>query len=249
MRLTDSVHLVAGGPFSGFGLTSSPDSHVYLVDGGSEIALIDCGLGLSESFGELEANITSAGFDPGDIGTVFVTHYHADHAGGVHLAAERFGARIAISKDAASVIEAGDEEASGLAAARDAGVFPTETSMSPTSVDARLADEDEMKVGDATIRFLATPGHCTGHGAYLLTGLGHDALFAGDAVFWAGRILLQAVPDCDLQASLESVRRLATLEFEAFLPGHGAITLRGGGVHPRSAQAEIDKLAVPKGII
>ncbi len=249
MRLTDYVHLVAGGPFSGFGLTSSPDSHVYLVDGGSEIALIDCGLGLSDSFGELEANITAAGFDPGDLSTVFVTHHHADHAGGVHLAAERFGTRIAISEDAASVIEAGDEEASGLAAAREAGVFPSETTMSPTPVDDRLVDGDELKVGDATMRFVATPGHCAGHGAYLLTGLGHDALFAGDAVFWAGRILLQAVPDCDLQESLDSVSRLAALEFEAFFPGHGAITVRGGSVHPRTAQTEIDKLAIPKGII
>ena len=106
-----------------------------------------------------------------------------------------------------------------------------------------------MKVGDATIRFLAAPGHCTGHGAYSLTGVGHDALFAGDAVFWAGRILLQAVPDCDLQASLETVRRLATLKFEAFFPGHGAITIRGGSVHPGTAKAEIDKLAIPKAIL
>lgn len=249
MRLTDNVHLVGGGPFSGFGLTSSPDSHVYLVDGGSEIALIDCGLGLSGSFSELEKNITSAGFDPGDISTVFVTHYHADHAGGVHLARERFGARIAISADAAPVIETGDEAASGLAAARDAGVFPPEATMTPTPVHHRLVDGDELRVGDAAIRFIATPGHCAGHGAYFFTGVGHDALFAGDAVFWAGRILLQAVPDCDLQASHASVGRLAGLEFEAFLPGHGVVTVRGGSMHPKMAQAEIDKLAIPKGIL
>lgn len=213
MKLTDNVHLVGGGPFSGFGLTSAPDSHVYLVDGGSEIALIDCGLGLSDSFTELEANIAAAGFDPRDISTVFVTHHHADHAGGVHLAGERLGARIAISADSAHVIEAADEKASGLAAARDAGVFPSEAKLTPTLVDDRLADGDELDVGDTRIRFIATPGHCAGHGAYLLTGVGHDALFAGDAVFWAGRILLQAVPDCDLQASHESISRLAALDF------------------------------------
>lgn len=249
MRLTDTVHLVGGGPFSGFGLTSAPDSHVYLVDGGSEIALIDCGLGLSGSFAELEANIAAAGFDPRDISTVFVTHYHADHAGGVHLARERFDARIAISVDAAAVIEAGDEDASGLAAARDAGVFPREATMTPTPVDEQLVDGDELRVGDARIQFIATPGHCAGHGSYLLSGVGHDALFAGDAVFWAGRILLQAVPDCDLQASHASIGRLAVLEFEAFFPGHGAITVSGGSMHPRMAQAEIDKLAIPKSIV
>jgi len=249
MKLTGNVHLVGGGPFSGFGLTSAPDSHVYLIDGGSELALIDCGLGLSDSFAELEANIAAAGFDPSDVATVFVTHYHADHAGGVHLARERFGARIAVSADAASVIEAGDEDASGLAAAREAGLFPAEASMTATPVGNRLVDGDEFEVGDVSIRFIATPGHSAGHGAYLLTGVGHDALFAGDAVFWAGRILLQAVPDCDLQASYASIGRLAALEFEAFFPGHGAVTLRGGAMHPRLAQAEVDKLGVPKGIL
>ena len=121
--------------------------------------------------------------------------------------------------------------------------------MTPTLVDDRLADGDELDVGDTRIRFIATPGHCAGHGAYLLTGVGHDALFAGDAVFWAGRILLQAVPDCDLQASHESISRLAALDFEAFFPGHGAVTVRGGDMHPRMAQAEIDKLGIPKGIL
>jgi len=249
MRLTDNVHLVGGGPFSGFGLTSAPDSHVYLVDGGSEIALVDCGIGLSDSFAELEANIAAAGFDPSHVSTVFVTHYHADHAGGVNLARERLGARIAISADAAPVVESGDENTSGLSAARDAGVFPQEVAMTPTPVDDWLIDGDELRVGDATVKFIATPGHCAGHGSFLLTGVGQDALFAGDAVFWAGRILLQAVPDCDLQASNASVGRLAALEFEAFFPGHGAVTVRGGTMHPRMAQAEIDDFTIPRGIL
>ncbi len=249
MRVTDNVHIVGGGPFSGFGLTSASDSHVYLVDGGSGLALVDAGLGLAGAFDELEANVTAAGFEPHAISTVYVTHYHADHAGGVHLARERWGARIAISAEAAAVIESGDETTSGLAAARDAGVFPPEAVMTPTPVDDPLRDGDERSIGEATIRFVATPGHCAGHGAYLLTGLGHDALFAGDAVFWAGRVLLQAVPDCDLQASLDSVRTLASLEYEAFLPGHGAVTANGGAMHPRMALAEIDGLGVPKGIL
>ena len=44
MRLTPDVCLVGGGMF-GFGLTSPGDCHVYLLDGGDELVLIDAGIG------------------------------------------------------------------------------------------------------------------------------------------------------------------------------------------------------------
>ena len=45
MQLTvDIVHLVGSGQ-SGFSLTDPLDCHVYLLDGGSELALIDTGVG------------------------------------------------------------------------------------------------------------------------------------------------------------------------------------------------------------
>lgn len=249
MQLTDRIHLVGGGPFSGFGLTAAADSHVYLVDGGSELALVDVGLGMPEAFDQLVANITAAGFDPASIGHVLLTHYHADHAAAAAAARARFGAQVAIAAEAADAVERGDEQATGLAAARDAGVFPTDARFPPCPVDRRLSDGDVVEVGDAQVTFVTTPGHCAGHGSYLLDGVDGGALFAGDAVFWAGRILLQAVPDCDLQAAMASLRRLAELEFEAFLPGHGALTVAGGALHTELAVGELDRLAVPKGIV
>ena len=44
MQLTEFVHLVGSGQ-SGFSLTDPLDCHVYLLDGGSELALIDTGVG------------------------------------------------------------------------------------------------------------------------------------------------------------------------------------------------------------
>lgn len=45
MRLTPEVYLVGGGNF-GFNLSDAFDSHVYIVDGGSELAMIDTGTGM-----------------------------------------------------------------------------------------------------------------------------------------------------------------------------------------------------------
>lgn len=249
MQLTDRVHLVGGGPFTGFGLTADPDSHVYLVDGGDELALVDVGSGMPDAFDRLVANIRLAGFDPQAVSHLLLTHYHADHAGGSRRARESFGALVAIAAEAADAVEAGDEERTGLAAARAAGVFPEEAAFPPCPVDRRLGEGDVVVVGDTTLTFVPTPGHCAGHGSFLLQGGGESALFAGDAVFWAGRILLQAVPDCDLQESIRSIERMAGLSFEAFLPGHGALSVTGGQLHPRLALNEVERLSVPKSIL
>ncbi len=249
MKLTEHIYLVGGGPFTGFGITSGADCHVYLIDGGDELVLIDSGLGLDDGFEQLVANIANHGFDPERIDVVALTHYHADHAGGASKAQTEFGADLAIHHDAASSLENADEDATGLRAARDAGVFPDEAHLSPCTVQFGLEDGDEVSVGRGRLRFVSTPGHCRGHGSFLLTGLGEPALFTGDALFWAGRILLQAVADCDLQASLESLRRLASLEFEGFYPGHGAIAVSGGSVHAGMAKSEVESLRVPGSII
>ena len=49
MKLTNDLHVVGGGRF-GFGLSGILDCHVYVVNGGSELALIDPGLGLPGDF-------------------------------------------------------------------------------------------------------------------------------------------------------------------------------------------------------
>ena len=154
---------------TGFGLTSGFDCHVYLVDGGDALALVDSGVGGVVSLSEMESNIRSHGFDPEDVETAFITHYHSDHAGGGHLIRDRWGARLAVSSDAVAVLEAGDEEANGLAAAREAGIYPDDTRFHPTPIDDSLSDGDVRRVGSATFEFMATPGHCAGHGSYLLT--------------------------------------------------------------------------------
>ena len=92
---------------------------------------------------------------------------------------------------------------------------------------------------------MATPGHCAGHGSYLVSGGGRTYLLAGDAVFAFGKVAVLATADCDLQALLSSVRRLAGEEFDALLPGHAQIVLDGGKAHVEQARATIDSLNVP----
>lgn len=249
MRLTADVALVGGGALTGFGLSADFDSHVYLLDGGGECALVDCGMGTESGLARVLERLAFVGADAARVGRILLTHYHTDHAGGARTYRDRLGARVGIGAEARAALETADGEATQFGPAQAAGMFPAEYQYLPCPVDDALADGDEARVGRLTVRYIATPGHCDGHGSFLVTGGERTYLLTGDALFAGGRILLQAIPDCDLAASLASVRRLAGLEFDALLPGHGSIALTGGSAHTAAAMAAIDRLGVPPSLV
>lgn len=248
MRLTPEVYLVGGGSTFGFGLSPDPDCHVYLVDGGSELALIDCGLGTDESLDRIIANIRAEGIDVPRLTTLIVTHYHMDHAGGAARFRERLKLRLIAPAGAASALRSGDETAVALDAAKQAGIYPADYRFEPVPVDRVVSEGDRIHVGALDIEVIDTPGHCDGHASYLLHGSLGRSLFAGDAVFAGGRVVLQNIHDCHIGRSAESVAKLATLNFDALLPGHGRIAIHDGLQHVQRASETFDQLFVPKNL-
>ena len=249
MRLTPDVALVAGGPMTGFGLSPDFDAHAYLIDGGDEAALIDCGLGTTEGQAALRARIVDLGVDPDRVRRLFLTHYHTDHAGGAGRYRAALSLVVAASSDVVPALLAPDHDATQFAAVQAFGLFPDGYAYAACPVDDPLLDGDERRIGRLTVRAVATPGHCAGHLSYIVSGGAATYLFAGDALFAGGKILLQAIPDCDLGLTLGSVRRLSDESFDALLPGHGGIVLAGGEAHVGLATAAIDRLAVPPGLV
>ena len=249
VRITDEVYVVGGGVTHAFGLSDDPDCHVYLVDGGDELALIDCGMASGDSLERILGNVRAEGFEPEKITKVIVTHYHMDHAGGAAHFRDRLGVEVVASVDAADALRTGDERAVALDVAKAAGFYAPDYRFEPVEVAHEVREGDRIPVGGLELEVFETPGHCDGHVSLLLRGRERTYLFAGDAVFSGGRVVLQNIHDCSIQKSAASIAKLARLEFDALLPGHAAICLDGGMRHVAIANSACQSLFVPKNLV
>ena len=249
MRITNEVYLVGGGANFGFGLSDDPDCHIYLIDGGDELALIDCGMAAGRSLERIADNIQREGLDLSKLRTVILTHYHMDHAGGAARFRDQYGLRVIAPRGAAPALRTGDEQAVALDVAKAAGFYAADYRFEPVTVDQELDEGDRVRVGNLELITYDTPGHCDGHASYLLTGRERRYLFAGDAVFQGGRVVLQNIHDCSIQKTATTLRKLATIEFESLLPSHAGIVLDDGMRHAKLAADACGQLFVPKNLI
>jgi glyoxylase-like metal-dependent hydrolase (beta-lactamase superfamily II) len=249
MRITDEVYVVGGGPVLAFGLSNAPDCHVYLIDGGDELALVDCGMAAGDSLERIARNVEAEGLDLGRLRRLILTHYHVDHAGGAARFRERFGLEVLAPAGAAEALRTGDERAVALDVAKRAGFYDRDYRLEPVPIDRELNEGDRVRVGGLVLEVYDTPGHCDGHASYRLLGRSRRYLFAGDVVFYGGRVVLQNIHDCSIQRSAASVEKLAGLEFETLLPGHAAIAVDDGPYHVRKAAQAFNSLFVPKNLL
>jgi hydroxyacylglutathione hydrolase len=244
--LTQRISVVGGGA-TGLGISHSLDPNVYLLSGGEELALVDAGAGWGED--RILDNVRSLGYEPERIRHIFLTHAHADHAGGAASLAERLGAQVYLSELEREALETADEEALGLSIARRNGFYPEDYRLRPCKVDVTLRGDERLRCGDLELVVIPTPGHSAGSVCFLVdTGEG-AALFAGDTVFAGGRISLIVAPGSDLLAMQGSVAHLGGLNVTCLLPGHGIFPLQGGQGHVDRAIEAFSTMLPPRSIL
>jgi hydroxyacylglutathione hydrolase len=244
MRITEHVHLVGSGA-TGFAMTDAFDCHVYLLDGGDELALVDAGAGMGAE--AIVENVRRAGFDPAAVTQLLLTHGHGDHAGGAARLAAILGAQVSVhaSPLVARWLADADEAAVSLDVARARGIYPADYRLEACAAVGSLRDGEQIRVGELRLQVLDTPGHCRGHVSLLLEAGGRRDLLAGDAVFHGGRIHLQPIYDCDLLEQTSTLRRLRELAIDGLFPGHGLLAVDNGREQVERANAALDRLTMP----
>jgi hydroxyacylglutathione hydrolase len=246
MKLTEDVYLVGGGDY-GFNLTHRLDCHTYVVDCGDELVMIDAGFGPATE--DIIAIMRADGLDPARVARIVVTHYHADHAGGCARMAATTGAEVWAPAEVADSIRAGDAERNGLKWAQSFGFYPAEYELEPCAVAHAYEDGERIPAGALELEAVSTPGHCDGHYVLRLAGRDRAYLFASDLVFWGGAIILQNVPDANLQLYAASMNRAAELEFDALLPGHHMLSLMNGRRHVEAAARDFNRIGLPRDLL
>jgi hydroxyacylglutathione hydrolase len=188
--------------------------NVYLIDGGSEYALIDVGF-LDELPDVLEI-IRQMDFSLSGCKLIIATHADADHTQGLARARDVLKCKVAAHPKSVAPLQDGDEI---MTYARiDAQNIRIE--MPKCKVDVVINEGDVIQVGDRTLEVWSTPGHTAGQLAFRMGPL----LFSGDNIFRDGCVgVIDAHHGSNLVDYIASLRRIRDCDAEFLLPSHGPI--------------------------
>jgi glyoxylase-like metal-dependent hydrolase (beta-lactamase superfamily II) len=149
---------------------------------------------------------------------IVLTHADVDHSGSATKLRDMTGAKIAIHAADVPMLS-GQVEMKRMQGIR-ALIFKAMIRASgfrPFTPDVLLNEGDE--IGD--LKVLHTPGHTPGSICLYRPGA---ALFSGDTIRTDRKVKLQIPParmTVNRRQVIESVTRIARLDFELLLPGHG----------------------------
>lgn len=188
--------------------------NIYLIDGGSEWALID--VGFLDELGEVLELIRRMGFSLAACKMVLATHADADHIQGLSRAREILKCKVAAHPQSVKPLEEGDEI---LTYAR-IDAQDIHIPMPKCKVDLTIEEGDKLAIGDKTLEVWSTPGHTAGQLAFRMG----DLLFSGDNIFRDGCVgVIDAHHGSNLVDFLASLRRIRACDAKYLLPSHGPI--------------------------
>jgi glyoxylase-like metal-dependent hydrolase (beta-lactamase superfamily II) len=205
--------------------------NIYLLDGGTEWALID--VGLNDTLDDVIELIRKLDFPLSKCKMLIATHADADHVQALAAARTRLKAKTGAHPEAARALEAGD--AVQTYASIPAQGFELKDGMPSCKIDVKLTEGKEIAVGKLKLKVWHTPGHTPGQLSFKLGNL----LFSGDNIYKDGCVgAIDAHHGSRLPDFISSLTRIRDDDAEFLLPSHGPVFRKD----PAILQNAIDRL-------
>jgi hydroxyacylglutathione hydrolase len=148
---------------------------------------------------------------------LWLTHGHFDHLADHAVVRQRF--------PEAKILLHALEEPKAQHPEVQTRLFQLSFVIPPLKADARVTDNQKLKIGSLEVVVIHTPGHAPGHVAYHFPA--EKVLVGGDLII-GGSIGRTDLPDSDHQQMEASVRRVMDLPADTrLLGGHGPATSLG----------------------
>jgi glyoxylase-like metal-dependent hydrolase (beta-lactamase superfamily II) len=226
MRLLNNLYVLTGPAFGTL-------SHVYAIKYSGGLVFIDAGM-KDDSLPQIEKWLTYWELAEEKVSHVLITHGHWDHAGLAAYYREK-GALITAHRADREIIETG----------RPPAEDPMQITWPPCRVDIVLDGNGKFSIEELNFEVIHVPGHTPGSVIYRINLDGKDVWFMGDFIppeghpehnhkhGWTGDVRFSS------KEYIESFRKLARMQPDCVLAGHGYIRIDGCEELFKKAYADI----------
>ena len=208
MKILEDIYFIQG-----HGL----NSNVYAFFSENNVSIVDTGL--PNNFDYIIAELKRASSSQSiNIEKIVLTHEHFDHIGAVNMFLYSFSPQVTSSLWTAKAINS-----------RNTSIIlsnlfdPFQINFKITDI---LTDGDTLMLGSYKFKVLHTPGHTIG--SISLYSEEEKILISGDTVFANGFFGRFDLPTGNYSALKQSLAKLAKLDVDTLLPGHGPPVLKDG---------------------
>lgn len=162
--------------------------NAFVIDTGEQQVLVDTGAGTffgPKLGGKLQTSLQAAGYAPGEIDAILLTHIHTDHSGGLVEAGQRVFPNATIYVGKPDVDFWFDRSNAARSNVDEKYFEEAEQTVKPYADAGKLRSFSGETAILPGITAHPTPGHTPGHSCYVAASRGESIEFWGDLVHFA----------------------------------------------------------------